>query len=267
MITPSIMYKHLKKWVVDPKSPRGWLNHITFSEHEVIASDTQKLLVIKNYSSTNTNPHFELPNGTPLADEMEITPDKYESASQYISEELIPKAYKIIPKEYSYSTEIKPIWFPQMRTSFDFIKKATKKDYVGYPNVCMLNCYNGKLFALSAGERFGVKFLLADRVCSTNSPWYCYFNAANLVDAMDFVVDTKPSSMTFSVKLKRIEDTPETIKWAECNRWTGMWKIETDELIAVGTSVRTSYDPSHDPLIKFCLDESTRPTREAFIDL
>ena len=56
---------------------------------------------------------------------------------------------------------------------------------------------------------------------------------------------------------------------SESELWTGVWKIETDELLMVATSVRmheNASDSGMPEFITFTKSESIRPTNEAYIE-
>ena len=261
MVNPSLVYKHAKKWVVGEKCDKGWLNCLTMGDNKVVMSNSQKLLVIKNYPTGE--PHFEAVNGTIRKN---VTSG---DVGKYILEELFPRVEKTIPVDdkCQYSTSISSVWFQQMKSSFEYIKKVSKKDRSLYQNACMLNFHDGKLYALSAGEHYGVKFLLANNLQELSSPWYCYFNADDMLSIIDILIDTSASMAKFSICFTRIPETMYNQNYEECDRWTGLWKMETEDLVAIGTSMRMMSKGKDEAFQKFCRSESIRPENEAFLKL
>lgn len=237
MIGTTTFYKQMKKWVAGAKSMATDKFHcITFTGVQAMATDTHRLVVVKNYPSTD--PHFENVNGQRVDD---ITiPASSSSIADYITNELTASFQKVVPKpeQCQWSQPIHPTWYPHMKNSFEFIKKASKRDE--YPGSFMLNYHDGKLYAICGGggdvrvPSYGAKFLLADGL-KGDIPWYGYWNANYLVDAMDFVIDSGATDMVLSMSFTRHPD-PQKKRESDC--WTGMWKIETSDLVMISTCVR-----------------------------
>ena len=271
MMNATMLYKHLKKWTCQPKDHRsGWFNCITFGDNKAFATNTHRLVVVKNYPTAI--PHMENSKGEYVAADGEtlVSPSGIKADDQkFIVEDLVPKALKVIPseEECQWSETISSTWFPQMKNAFDFIRKMSKKDR--FPGTAMLNFHDKQLFAISANEGYGAKFLLANNL-NDGKPWYCYWNAGYLMDALDLVIDTQASAMKFSVYLTRAEPVTSPMQdKSESELWTGVWKIETDELLMVATSVRVHENASDSGMpefITFTKSESIRPTNEAYIE-
>ena len=198
MVTSSILYKHMKKWVRkgDKYEDWRWQNSLVFYNNKVYATNAHSLVVVKEYPSTD--PHFETSDGA-----IKTPSNLQKSVQKYIQEDIVPKIGLVIPppSKFQYSTIISSVWFPHMKNAFDFIKKASKKSHqTSYKGVCMLNFHDGKLYVMGAGEYYGAKFLLSNNL-EKGTPWYGYFNAEYLENAIDFIVDTKSPTHSGAQKL------------------------------------------------------------------
>ena len=272
MINSSILYKQLKKWVKKPNGCDEWQCHLTFNGDKVFATDSHRLVVIKNYPSAE--PHFETPEGSINKDVYIPKLNDY-TLQEYIVKDITPKVEKIIPPDSGickcqYSTIISSIWFDHMKNAFNFIKKASKKSHqTSYSGSCMLNFHDNKLYVIGAGEAYGAKFLLSDNL-EEGTPWYCCFNAGYLIDLMDLLIDTKAPATKFSVRLNRIPENSLNRDKPEDERWTALWKFETDDIIAICTSLRISRGKDSaqlDPFMKFFEKESVIPANGAAIEV
>ena len=269
MMNAAVLYKHLKKWTCQPKDHRsGWYNCLTFGDNKVIATNTHRLVVVKNYPTVV--PHLENAKGEYLSSDGEtrISPSGVKEDDQkFITEDLVPKALKVIPsnEDCQWSESISSTWFPQMKNALDFVRKMSKKDR--YPGTTMLNFHHNQLFAIGANESYGAKFLLANKL-NEGKPWYCYWNAGYLMDALDLVIDSKVPAMKFSVAFTRSDPVGSAMQdIPESKLWTGIWKIETEDVVMISTSIRLSEDHSEMPeLIAFAKSESVRPESGAFIE-
>ena len=270
MITANILYKHLKKWVCQPKDHRtGWFNCLTFDGTQVVATNTHKLIVVKDFPTST--PHFENSKGQLVGSDGVTLISSLDEVSNTLKQDIvtktIPVAYKVIPKdeECQWSVEINSNWFVQMKNAFEYLHKMSKKDR--FSKVCMLNFHDKQLFALGANEYYGAKFLLSDDLPDTPK-WYSYFNSLHLMECMELVIDTQAPTMKLSISFKRDEPNINSERpYREEELWKSICKIETKELIMVSTSIKIFGIDDSDAikLINFAKSESVRPDNEAFI--
>lgn len=258
MVRPLVLYRQLSKWLASPKQKEGWYNNLLFADGKVVATDTFRLVVIKDYPTGE--PHFENADGEIV--ENPVVPALHKSLDSYIRKEILSGVNRTIPDDCQYTATIGAHWLPQLRNALDFIKKSSKKyNGSGFPECCMLNFHDGRLYVLGAGDYYGAKFLVADKL-TPSSPWYCCFKAGYLIDLVDLLVDTKANSFKFSMRFSRMPDSSATINRSESERWTSMWKVETDELVAVSTSLRLTSDSA--PFLEFCRSEAVMPASGAY---
>ena len=262
LINTTMLYKQMKNWV-GGKSQSPTFQNIFFSNNTAFATDTHKLVMVKNWKVDKSYME-DVKGNRPNEPEMEA-----------VADDMYTKSLKVIPsnEKCQWSATIHRKWFPHMKNACEFIKKATKK--AQYPGMSVLNHTNQNLYLISGDvdlfDTFGVKFLLADDMTyrdddfSAGANWYGFWNAGYLGNALDFAIESEAMQLTLSIQFNHFnQHDPNT---PERNKWTGIWKIETDELIMIATSMRCSDKKDYGRLDKMIELEAKRPLSGAWIEL
>lgn len=199
MISPTILYPQMKKWVATTNE-RPLFQHIYFSGEKAYATDSHHLVIVKNYPVKE--PHYETPEGYKVNTDTDFPPLEYET--------VLIQEKDII---WQYKTNFGPFLFKDFiqywKTAFDFMLKVSKKRT--YKDV-ILQKKGNRLLAYLFGDVIWLKgqFILLDNLENDGKDWQIGFNAAYLLNVVDFLKATEPETLKMYVNKQKNTLTVET---------------------------------------------------------
>lgn len=187
MITPTIFYQQMKKWVgTDENRPK--FQHIYFDGKRASASnDTHTLAVVKSFPVAEA--HYETVEGARNNDLPSQSP--YDIDRVLVTEERQGWRKDIGFNGYAQSKSFLGEW----KNAAALLTKITKgADY----HIILLQKRGGRLCAYAVNETVSVKMILLDNMEGTEAEndWEAAFNAHYFENVMNFLKATEPMNLS-----------------------------------------------------------------------
>lgn len=199
MITPTIFYKHMKNFVSSNPN-RGSLCYIYFDGRQALASNGHMICSVKNWEAVE---HYELPDGT----RVDKDGVKYPETSRILSMLDASKVgFELTDSVCSFDRLSKTLKY------FLDLTKGKDIDNVFLGHACCLKMMQGILSIYISTQDMNAKAELTNRILDIEGlpDFEQYFNAQYLLSAINFIKDTKATSVQVRLKEYAIAmDTPD----------------------------------------------------------
>jgi len=228
MITPTVFYQQMKKWVSTDEA-RPVFQHIYFDGERAVATNVHRMVVVKNHPS---DAHFETTMGARA--------DKTEKWTFPTFDRAIPPLDKALwMHEIEFPVFTFKDFITQWKNGFDSVKKVAKSTKY---NCFALQKLGGKLYAraINGSISMTISLLNIEKPSSKNEDWFAGFNINYIIDAIDFLKATEPRELRMYVNGGHV------------------LVIETEELLMVITPVNLKSSQDGGMLSKFVETETEK---------
>ena len=187
MMTPTLMYQQMKKWVASDTS-RPAFQHIYFDGERAFATDVHRLAVVKNFPAKEA--YWATVQGAPA----QFPEGKIPTP---------PNFFRAIP-EQEKSEWVMTMEMPlnatkgillHWKNTAEYIKKVARE--LKY-SLAVLQKTGDKLYIYTLNRYIRAKVLLMDKLPDSgkNADWMAGFNSGYLLDAFEFLKATDPRTLT-----------------------------------------------------------------------
>ena len=185
MMTPTLLYQQMKKWVATDES-RPVFQHIYYDGHRALATDGHRMAIVKNYPVQE--PHWETPAGVRPPDTEDWTAPNFDrvipkkEACEWVMEMELPVG------------AVKGILL-HWKNSVEYMKK-TAKDHEYSASV--LQKIGNRLCIYAANRYIRAKAILLEKLPDGEQDvgWMAGYNTSYLLDCVDFVKATDPRDLS-----------------------------------------------------------------------